>query len=70
MHIVTELIFSCCLSVFKYPFSPYHTALETIPVPHLHSAQCREQTNTFDFFFWFFETGFLCIALAVLELTL
>jgi hypothetical protein len=22
------------------------------------------------FFFWFFETGFLCIALAVLELTL
>jgi hypothetical protein len=22
------------------------------------------------FFFWFFETGFLCVALAVLELTL
>jgi hypothetical protein len=22
------------------------------------------------FFFWFFETGFFCIALAVLELTL
>jgi hypothetical protein len=22
------------------------------------------------FFFWFFETGFLCIALTVLELTL
>jgi hypothetical protein len=28
-------------------------------------------TNSFFFFgFWFFETGFLCIALAVLELTL
>jgi hypothetical protein len=26
--------------------------------------------NTFFFFFWFFETGFLCVALAVLELTL
>jgi hypothetical protein len=25
---------------------------------------------TFFFFFWFFETGFLCVALAVLELTL
>jgi hypothetical protein len=24
----------------------------------------------FLFFFWFFETGFLCVALAVLELTL
>jgi hypothetical protein len=24
----------------------------------------------FFFFFWFFETGFLCIALAVLDLTL
>jgi hypothetical protein len=27
-------------------------------------------TNAFFFFFWFFDTGFLCIALAVLELTL
>jgi hypothetical protein len=24
----------------------------------------------FPFFFWFFKTGFLCVALAVLELTL
>jgi hypothetical protein len=24
----------------------------------------------FSFFFWFFNTGFLCVALAVLELTL
>jgi hypothetical protein len=27
-------------------------------------------TFPFFFFFWFFETGFLCVALAVLELTL
>ena len=26
-------------------------------------------TLSFFFFFWFFETGFLCVALAVLELT-
>jgi hypothetical protein len=28
------------------------------------------KTGSTFFFFWFFETGFLCIALAVLELTL
>jgi hypothetical protein len=26
--------------------------------------------DSFFFSFWFFETGFLCVALAVLELTL
>jgi hypothetical protein len=31
---------------------------------------CTAVLPTFFFFFWFFETGFLCIALAVLELTL
>jgi hypothetical protein len=26
--------------------------------------------RSLSFFFWFFETGFLCVTLAVLELTL
>jgi hypothetical protein len=37
--------------------------LRVLPVP-------RDILGTVSFFFWFFETGFLCIALAVLELTL
>jgi hypothetical protein len=44
----------------------------------VHGLHCLTLTqlcvdvNTLElfFFFWFFETGFLCIALAVLELTL
>jgi hypothetical protein len=33
------------------------------------SPKSQIQQNTF-FFFWFFETGFLCVALAALEHTL
>jgi hypothetical protein len=32
--------------------------------------EINHKTGIFFFFFWFFETGFLCIVLAVLELTL
>jgi hypothetical protein len=42
-----------------------------------HKDQSPEEGEGFSFYFilfiylfWFFETGFLCIALAVLELTL
>jgi hypothetical protein len=35
-----------------------------------HWGPLQEQLFFFFFFKWFFETGFLCIALAVLELTL
>jgi hypothetical protein len=31
---------------------------------------CYRNGTLFYFIFWFFETGFLCIALAVLELAL
>jgi hypothetical protein len=33
-------------------------------------AEKGSQNKIISFLFWFFETGFLCIALAVLELTL
>jgi hypothetical protein len=50
-----------------------HTALP--PNGSIISHQCHTgiqpfSTWIFFFFFWFFETGFLCVVLAVLELTL
>jgi hypothetical protein len=33
-------------------------------------SQKKSKVEPFFFFFWFFATGFLCVALAVLELTL
>jgi hypothetical protein len=43
-------------------------------LPSLQGVHCKAISNDMPplevFFFWFFETGFLCIALAVLELTL
>jgi hypothetical protein len=44
---------------------------ETFCQPNMHFLVeiCSKLLSIF-FFFWFFKTGFLCVALAVLELTL
>jgi hypothetical protein len=39
-------------------------------VPGIELMSSGLAAAAYSFFFWFFETGFLCVALAVLELTL
>ena len=44
--------------------------LGEVTAPQSHQSGKAWGADLFFFFFWFFETGFLCVALAVLELTL
>jgi hypothetical protein len=66
-------ILDVCLGFFKSHFFLFKSMM--IPrntLPFSRETVCRKSIQSFLFvcFFGFFETGFLCIALAVLELTL
>jgi hypothetical protein len=56
--------------------TPEHLSSPSVPLPRLWAGTPKEGSCFVSFCFWFFclfwflETGFLCVALVVLELTL